>query len=317
MGYQMRTLLSVLAVSFSSISVIAFADEGILNKRAILGPSVYVASDSEGFLTQKYNLGFLPLYEHGEKYTGISYQHNSFRQGSWSSSGEVYTLTTKSINPRTALGYNVNIGYNLESGYKLVTTDSNYGFSLSDTTKAELILNRDRVETQNSLNNGIHFTLGALSVEQQLSERFSIVVMGGNMYFSDTNTRPTIRARLIYNLVPEHGVTAQLRYRQFRDTNTSVSNNYFNPEKYSETMFALAFRRHLSDWVLSGTVGVGRQSINEDPSTTTQLYELIATSPVTSNNYYFKTHAGYSKSAGFLGPNYSYRYIMGKMIFPF
>ena len=53
------------------------------------------------------------------------------------------------------------------------------------------------------------------------------------------------------------------------------------------------------------------------PSTTTQLYELAATSPVASNDYYFKTRAGYGKSAGFLGPNYFYRYLMEEIIFPF
>jgi hypothetical protein len=45
--------------------------------------------------------------------------------------------------------------------------------------------------------------------------------------------------------------------------------------------------------------------------------EFAATSPVASNDYYFKTRAGYGKSAGFLGPNYFYRYLMEEIIFPF
>jgi hypothetical protein len=97
-------------------------------KQAISVPNVYFSSDSEGFSTYKYKAGYLPLYEHGEKYTGITYQHNYFTQGGWSSTGEQYTLVTKAINPRTALGYNLNIGYNTENGHQLVTTDSNYGF---------------------------------------------------------------------------------------------------------------------------------------------------------------------------------------------
>jgi hypothetical protein len=31
----------------------------------------------------------------------------------------------------------------------------------------------------------------------------------------------------------------------------------------------------------------------------------------------FRTKAGYGKSAGFLGPNYFYRYFMGELIFLF
>jgi hypothetical protein len=159
--------------------------------------------------------------------------------------------------------------------------------------------------------------MGAASIEQQVVERVTAIAMLGNMYFSDTNTRPMVRAKLIYDLVPDYGVTAQLRYRQYRDTNTTVLNNYFNPDHYSETMIAFGARKRLSGWMLSGTAGVGRQKVSQDPSTTTQLYELAATSPVASNDYYFKTRAGYGKSAGFLGPNYFYRYVMEEIIFPF
>ncbi|QWD67150.1 hypothetical protein [Polynucleobacter sp. MWH-Aus1W21] len=295
----------------------AVADQEPASKQAISAPNAYIASDSEGFSTYKYSAGFMPLYEHGEKYTGISYQHNYFTQGGWDSSAEVYTLLTRAINPRTGLGYNLNIGYNLENGHKVLTTDSNYGFRLTDSTKAEVMLNRDRVETQNSLTNGIYYTLGAASVEQQLLERLTAIAMLGQMNFSDTNTRPIVRGKLIYNLVPDYGLTAQLRYRQFRDTNTNVPNNYFNPDQYSEAMFAFGMRKRLAGWMLSGTAGVGRQRVNQDPSTTTQLYEFAATSPVASNDYYFKTRVGYGKSAGFLGPNYFYRYIMEELIFPF
>jgi hypothetical protein len=310
-------IIAKLSLLFLMPISLAYAQDQGASKQAISGPNTYIASDSEGFSTYKYNAGFLPLYEHGEKYTGISYQHNYFTQSAWDSSAEVYTLLTKAINPRTGLGYNANIGYNLQNGHKLITTDSNYGFRVTDSTKAELILNRDRVETQNSLNNGIYYTMGAASVEQQVIERLTAIAMVGNMYFSDTNTRPMVRAKLIYDLVPDYGLTAQLRYRQYRDTNTSVPNNYFNPDHYSETMIAFGARKRISGWMLSGTAGVGRQKVSQDPRTTTQLFEFAATSPVASDSYYFKTRAGYGKSAGFLGPNYFYRYIMEELIIPF
>ena len=82
-------------------------------------------------------------------------------------------------------------------------------------------------------------------------------------------------------------------------------------------MIAFGMRKRISGWIVSGTVGVGRQNISQDPTTTTQLYELGITSPVTSNDYYFKTRMGYGKSAGFSGPNYFYRYFMEEIIFPF
>lgn len=310
-------LVKVILSCFCGASSIALADQESSTKQAISIPNAYIASDSEGFSTYKYNAGYMPLYEHGEKFTGVSYQHNYFTQGNWDSSAEVYTLFTKAINPRTGLGYNLNVGYNLEGGHKLLTTDSNYGFRVTDSTKAEVFVNRDRVETQNALNAGVFYTFGGASIEQLLIERLTAIVMAGNMYFSDTNTRPTLRAKLIYDLLPEYGLTAQLRYRQYRDTNTSVPNTYFNPTEYSEMMVAVGARKRIAGWMLSGTIGVGRQTVSQDPSTTTQLYEFAATSPVAANDFYFKTRAGYGKSAGFLGPNYFYRYIMEELIFPF
>lgn len=300
------------------LTVQVSAQEATLTpKRAISIPEVYVSSDSEGFLTHKYKASVYPLYQNADNYTGLQYQHNYFSQNNWNSTAEQYTLVTKKINPRNGLGYNLNLGYNLEGSYKLLTTDSNYSTMLTDTTRAEIMVFRDRVETQNSLTNGIYYTMGGASIEQQVMERLSIVLFGANFYFSDTNTRPTLRARIIYDLIPDYGITAQLRYRQYRDTNTNVANNYFNPDSYNESMVAFGLRKRIHGWLANGTAGVGRQSINQDPSTTTQLYELALTSPVNANDVFFRTKAGYGKSAGFLGPNYFYRYFMAELIFPF
>ena len=312
----MRKLLFTLCV-IGFITPVLAQESSLAPKHAISIPEVYVASDSEGFLTNKYKASIYPLYSNAENYTGLQYQHNYFSQNNWNSTAEQYSLVSKSINPRNGLGYNLNVGYNLEGGYKLLTTDSNYSTMLTDTTRAEILVFRDRVETQNSLTNGIYYTMGGVSIEQKLVERLSVVLFGGNLYFSDTNTRPTIRAKVIYDLIPDYGITAQLRYRQYRDTNTNVANNYFNPNSYNESMVAFGIRKRIEGWMINGTAGVGQQSIDQGPSTTTQLYELAATSPVNAKDVYFRTKAGYGKSAGFLGPNYFYRYFMGELIFPF
>lgn len=48
----------------------------------------------------------------------------------------------------------------------------------------------------------------------------------------------------IYDLIPDYGVTAQLRYRQYHDSNINVTNNYFNPKTITyEGMFALGIRK--------------------------------------------------------------------------
>jgi hypothetical protein len=294
----------------------ACAADDIVWKQAISIPDFFGSTDSEGFSIYRYRTGYYPLYEHGDKYTGVEYLRNQFNQGSWSSFANQATLITKAINPRTALGYNLNLGYNVENGYRLLTTDSQYGFRLTDSTKGELVVNRDRVETQNSLNNGIYYTLAGASIEQQLIDRLAFVGMGGDMFFSDTNTRAFMRLKLIYDLIPGYGVTAQLRYRQYHDSNTNVPNNYFNPGGYTETMLAVGIKKRIEGWMLNGTAGLGQQQINQDPHTTTQLLEFGATSPYVGKMF-LRTRLGYSKSAEFRGPNFSYRYIMEELIFSF
>ena len=302
----------LIVIAFSALGT-AFAADDFEGKQAISIPDFFASTDSEGFNTYRYRAGYYPLYEHGDKYTGIEYLHNRFTHGSWSSSANQVTLITTAINPRTTLGYTLNLGYNVENGYKLLTTDSQYGFSLTDRTRAEFVVNRDRVETQNSLINGIHYTLAGAGIEQQVADRLTFVGSGGGMFFSDTNSRAYMRLKLIYDLIPEYGVTAQLRYRQYHGSNTNVQNNYFNPGRYSEYMLAAGVRKRIAGWAVNGTAGLGQQQVDQGPHTTTQLLEFAATSPY-AGKIFFRTRLGYSKSTELHGPNYSYRYIMEYLI---
>lgn len=284
--------------------------------QGILIPSFFGMSDSEGFNTSRYRTGVMPLYEHGDRYTSVEYLRNHFSQNGWQSSANETRIITKAINPRSALGYNLSLGYNRENNYGLLTTDSQYGFSLGDSARAEVMVNRDRVETQNAISNNIYYTLTAASLEYKPYERVTLVGMGGDMFFSDTNTRAFMRLKAVYDLIPEYGVTAQLRYRQYHDSNVNVTNNYFNPGNYYEGMFALGIRKRIHGWMLNGTVGVGQQGINNQSTTTTELLEFGATSPI-SGNLFFRSRLGYGKSAGFLGPDYSYQYLMEELIYSF
>lgn len=102
----------------------------------------------------------------------------------------------------------------------LLTTDSQYSMSLTDSTRVELM-----VETQNSINNNVFYTLTAASLEYKPLERVTLIGMLGDMIFSDTNTRAFMRLKAIYDLIPDYGVTAQIRYRHYHDSNVNVTNN--------------------------------------------------------------------------------------------
>ena len=113
------------------------------SQQAIGVPVSFISSDSEGFNVYKVGAQYLPLYQHGDNYTGVSYQFNKFTQNQWSAEGNQLGLTSKSINPRTALGYIANINANSINGHTLLTTDSYFGFNATSTTRAEFFINRD------------------------------------------------------------------------------------------------------------------------------------------------------------------------------
>lgn len=319
MGHKVTLRLVAFFIAVGLVPSYALSSDnadGTEWRQGILIPSFYGMTDSESFTTTRYKTGYMPLYDHGDRYSGIQYQRNQFSQNGWSSYANQIELITKSINPRTALGYNLNLAYNQENNFGLLVTDSQYSLSLTDYLRAEVLLNRDRVETQNSINNNIYYTMPGASLEFQPFERLTFVAMGGDMFFSDTNTRALMKLKGIYTLIPDYGVTAQIRYKQYHDSNTNVTNNYFNPGNYYETMGALGIRKRYAGWVINGTAGLGRQSINNQPSTTTKLLELGATSPI-AGSLFFRTRLGYGKSAGFLGPDYSYRYLMEDLVYAF
>jgi len=285
-------------------------------KQAISIPEILISSDSEGFETRKISLGYLPFYEHGDRNIGLKLENKAFTQSDWSTHSNQISFVNKAINPRTGLGYSVNLGVNNLGNQTLVTTDSQYSFRLADKTKLEFILNRDWVETQKSLDQHIHYTMIGANVEQEIISRLSAMLMVGDMVFSDSNSRPFIRAKLVADVLPDYGLNVQLRYRKYHSTNLDVERNYFNPENYQETMVAIGYRKRVKGWILAGTLGLGRQYIDETPSTQTKLLELNATSPFVGD-IFFRTRMGYSQSGGFQGPDYTYKYLMEELVFTF
>jgi hypothetical protein len=154
------------------------------------------------------------------------------------------------------------------------------------------------------------------NIEQQVFSRLSAMAMIGDQKFSDSNSRPFVRAKIVADVLPDYGINFQLRYRKFHSTDINVDRNYFNPEDYQETMAAIGFRKKIKGWMYAGTLGFGRQHIDSIPSTQTKLFEFNATSPFVGD-IFFRTRMGYSQSGGFQGPDYSYKYLMEELIFSF
>ncbi len=282
----------------------------------LLSPTISAYSDNDQFKAVKAGVGLLPLYKDGQHFTGIQALHHSYEQYEWKKDASQVSLVSESIDPKNGLGHKVNLGVNQLGNHTLVNADMNYAMSLREGTNAELFYNRDWVETRQSLDNGIKYDYYGGSLEQRLSERWTVIGLLGQHRFSDNNTRNHLRGKLIYDLLPDQGINLQLRHRQYRNSQQESTGNYFNPDKYEEQMVAVAMRQKVQSWILSGLIGVGRQKVNEDLRTSTHLYELEANSPITKS-VVFKSKLGYGQSATFNGPDYKYRYLNTSLIFSF
>ena len=282
----------------------------------LLSPTISAYSDNDQFKAVKAGVGLLPIYKDGQHFTGIQALHHSYEQYEWKKDASQLSLVSESINPKNGLGHKVNLGVNQLGNHTLINADMNYAMSLSEGTNAELFYNRDWVETRQSLDNGIKYDYYGGSLEQRLSEKWTVIGLLGQHRFSDNNTRNHLRGKLIYDLLPDQGINLQLRHRQYRNSQQEQNDNYFNPNKYEEQMVAVAMRQRVQSWMLSGLIGVGRQKVNEDPRTSTHLYELEANSPITKS-IVFKSKLGYGQTATFNGPDYKFRYLNTSLIFSF
>jgi len=281
----------------------------------LLSPTISTYSDNDQFKAVKAGVGLLPLYKDGQHFTGIQALHHSYEQYEWKKDASQVSLVSESIDPKNGLGHKVNLGVNQLGNRTLVNADMNYAMSLREGTNAELFYNRDWVETRRSLDNGIKYDYYGGSLEQRLSEKWTVIGLLGQHQFSDSNTRNHVRGKLIYDLLPDQGINLQLRHRQYRNSQES-NGNYFNPPKYEEQMVAVAMRQRVQGWMLSGLIGVGHQKVNEDPRTNTHLYELEANSPITKS-IVFRSKLGYGQSATFNGSDYKFRYFNTSLMFRF
>ena len=94
-----------------------------------------------------------------------------------------------------------------------------------------------------------------------LAKRITANALAGSQTFTDGSERLHMRARLTWQAVPEYGLDAQLRWRQYQSRDDAVETAYFNPDRYSQWTGVLDMSRRLGGWTMAGAVGAGsRQS---------------------------------------------------------
>ena len=286
------------------------------DKTRAAGGEIFLSEDSERFSTRRSSV-LLPLngFQHLDYMSGLRYGSVNYTQDGWSRSGQQLNVFHHRMDTRTWSGWMINGGVLQQGGRDTAMLDASYRKALSTQSGVEIFANRDVVETRSALDQGLAFSFVGVGGDAGITPHWTVTGMVGHQAFNDGNDRRHFRSRLIYQPNLDLGMTIQLRYRYFDSSQSDVGNAYFNPERYDEGMLAVGWRHRVRGWKTHLVAGAGRQRINEDGQTPTQLLE--ASVERQEKAYALRLRLGHTRSASFGGPDYRRTYANMEFVIPF
>ncbi len=283
---------------------------------AALG-NVDFASDTDGFHASRVRTGGLYPYGSYIDHFGVAVQTTHYSQSEWSRNAGGVVGLWRNQDPTTLAGINAEAGVVQVAGHTRGVGDVTWGLRPAANTGIELIAAGDLVATQKAIDRAIAYGFFAASVEQTFAERFTAIGLAGYQTFTVGNDRVHLRARLIWQAVPEYGLNVQLRWRQYESRGGDVDGAYFNPDRYRQWQGAFGMRRRLGSWVWTGSLGAGRETINGTDTHPVRLAEVRGEGALT-DKVRLALYAIYSRSTGYVdSPDYSYRQVGVTLIYPF
>jgi hypothetical protein len=293
---------------------------GLSAARADVGAlsSVSGTGDSERFYSYRVRGGAVFDYRSYLRYYGLTAQNTHYAQGGWHKDGQGLIGVWRRQDRTTLAGINAEGGVVQVAGRTRVVGDATWSFRPQSSTGLELIAAGDLVETPGAIDRAIAYGFYGASIEQQITKRLSAIGLVAYQPFTDGNERVHLRGRLIWDLIPDYGLTAQVRWRQYRSSEGDLAHPYFNPNQYRQWQAALAMRKRLSGgWIWSSTLAAGQETINNDRTQPTTLIELRAEGPIARNARLALT-ALYTRSTGYIdAPHYWYAQLGLTLIVPF
>ena len=283
---------------------------------AALG-NVDVESDTDGFHASRVRVGALYPYGSYLDHVGVSIQNTHYSQAEWRRDAGGVVGLWRNQDPVTLAGINAEAGVVQVAGHTRGVGDVTWGLRPATNTGVELIAAGDLVGTQKAIDRAIAYGLFAASVEQTFAERFTAIGLAGYQTFTDGNERVHLRARLIWQALPEYGINVQLRWRQYQSRREDVGGAYFNPDRYRQWQAALGMRRRFGSWVWIGSLGGGRETINGTDTHPVRVAEIRGEGALT-DRLRLALYAIYSRSTGYIdSPDYAYRQVGMTLIHPF
>lgn len=172
--------------------------------------------------------------------------------------------------------------------------------------RQEYFIEREIIETPLGLRDGLYSTYLGAAFDLPFNDRNLLTTVIGVQDFGGDNLRLHYRGNLIHSLLPEHGLSAQLRVRYFDDSLANES-DYFAPGWYAQAIPTLQVRRHLNGWRFAVAAGYGTQRAADTSWGPARLFEASVTSPKEGHVWGLKAGFTYTNTPVNSGFTYDYR----------
>lgn len=276
-----------------------------------LRPELWVSSDADDSETHKFGLGWDFQRRDIEHWIGVKVENARFSGNGWSD-------TQQRVYFRAAGGdagwrWQVAPGSN---GHDLLGSASIHSV---DDRRKEFFVERDVLETRTGVEQGLLQTFAGAAIDLPLDRRWTATALAGLQDFgSGDNLRTHLRGNLIYSVLPEKGVSLQLRGRYFRNS-VAFEGDYYSPQWYGEALGVLAVRRHVSGYQWRAAAGWGRQRSDVEGWKSARMLELGVDTPRWKRAW-LRASAGYKDTPVLSdtgATRYAYRYLSVETVIQF
>jgi hypothetical protein len=270
---------------------------------------VFNSSDADNTAVTKVGLTLDYQFKDIEHYRGIKLENVSIRplgQAAWQDQRIYYRLAD-----RTGQW-----SWNGQVGTDGKTVLGSASLVRDITHRQEYFIERDILETPRGIR-GLYSTFMGAAFDRPLDDagRQQVTILAGVQGFTGGNVRAHLRGRYIATLVPEWGLSAQLRLRAFHNS-VPFEFDYYSPRWFAEALPVLQLRRFRSRWMYSGALGWGWQRDSGGGMRSARLVEAGITSPRNGADWFLRATASYSNTPAATGHGYGYRQLTFEWIQP-
>ncbi len=208
--------------------------------------------DSDAFDERKQALAYT-----GANGWGIQAGASHFAAPGWSANGKSLAGTYQQANAQRQLA--ATLGLSSVASHNFVVGSLDYLQQVQEGTSWGVSLERDAVNSQLGLQQGLLYTALALVGDHAFTDRFGVGIAAGTSLFSNHNQRPILRTRWTYSIDEQYGLNGFLKTRSYQNSNP-YRPQYFSPKRLHEASLGLSVRVTVADGiVLNASVDAGRQ----------------------------------------------------------